>query len=303
MLLKSRGKMSTADIASELETNPRNIREFRSELITAGFNIKETRGRYGGYELDEDCLFPTLRLEDSEIKALDESRHFVQSHSEYAFIKEYNNAIDKIMQMTRESSHTKDVYMNSPSISLTKDELEYYKLINDGIRNHHCVEITYQNATESSPSTFLMDPYEIIHYHNAYYVIGFSHKRNDYRIYRISKERLYHCELKERKYLRDSNFHLENYIGKQSIIKGNFVRVTLKVDKSKIRMFRETYWGMDLTEEKYDDYSLVSFLVEDLLSMYRKIYSFHDAIEIVEPKKCRDSYVQSIQAILNKYSK
>ncbi len=83
--------MGTAEIARELETNPRNIREFRNELVTAGYNIKETRGRYGGYELDEDCIFPTLRLEDQEIKALDESRHFVQSHGEYTLQREYNN--------------------------------------------------------------------------------------------------------------------------------------------------------------------------------------------------------------------
>ena len=47
-LLKARGKMSTKELAEELETNPRNIREFRKELELAGYVVEETRGRYGG---------------------------------------------------------------------------------------------------------------------------------------------------------------------------------------------------------------------------------------------------------------
>ena len=303
MLLKSRGKMSTQDIANELETNPRNVREFRNELIVAGFNIKETRGRYGGYELDEDCLFPTLRLTDEEMKAIDESRHFVDSHKEYPLLKDYYSGIDKIMQTTKDRNRSNDMYMDSPGILLSDQEISFYNVIKKGIDINTCIEITYQGAKDEVASTYLVDPYEIIHYHSAYYFIGFSHKRNDYRIYRISQERLFDCKLTERKFLRDSNYHLEYYIGKHSIIKGNFIRVTLKVDSSKIRMVKETYWGMDFTEEKHDTYSIISFLVEDVLSMYRQIYSFGNAIEILEPQSCRDSYVQSIQSILNNYSK
>ena len=32
-LLKARGKMNTTQLASELEVNPRNIREFKKELV------------------------------------------------------------------------------------------------------------------------------------------------------------------------------------------------------------------------------------------------------------------------------
>ena len=46
MLLKARGKMNTKELASALETNPRNIREFKKDLITAGYNIQEQKGRY-----------------------------------------------------------------------------------------------------------------------------------------------------------------------------------------------------------------------------------------------------------------
>ncbi len=44
--------MSSKDLSNELHTNPRNIREYKKELVEAGFPIKFTVGHYGGYELD-----------------------------------------------------------------------------------------------------------------------------------------------------------------------------------------------------------------------------------------------------------
>ncbi|MDO4466462.1 MAG: HTH domain-containing protein [Bacillota bacterium] len=52
LLLSERGKMSAKDLSNELHTNPRNIREYKKELVEAGFPIKHTVGYYGGYELD-----------------------------------------------------------------------------------------------------------------------------------------------------------------------------------------------------------------------------------------------------------
>ena len=46
-LLKARGKMNTNELAQALETNPRNIREFKKELVVAGYNIEYIRGKYG----------------------------------------------------------------------------------------------------------------------------------------------------------------------------------------------------------------------------------------------------------------
>ena len=61
-LLKVRGRMRIDEIAEALETNPRNVREFRKELEIAGYPIIQTTGRYGGYQLDTsavklNCIF------------------------------------------------------------------------------------------------------------------------------------------------------------------------------------------------------------------------------------------------------
>ena len=78
MILRARGTkypVSTRVLAQELETNPRNIREFKKELVTAGFNIIEKKGPYGGYMLDEEQLMPVTRLTEEEMAVYKRGRN------------------------------------------------------------------------------------------------------------------------------------------------------------------------------------------------------------------------------------
>ena len=69
-LLKARGKMNTTQLATELEVNPRNIREFKKELVLAGYNVEEVKGRYGGYILNDEYDLPVTIFSDEQKDAL-----------------------------------------------------------------------------------------------------------------------------------------------------------------------------------------------------------------------------------------
>lgn len=46
-----------SELADRLETNPRNILEYKKELEDSGYNIVSIPGRYGGYRLDNVGIF------------------------------------------------------------------------------------------------------------------------------------------------------------------------------------------------------------------------------------------------------
>ncbi|MDD7280878.1 winged helix-turn-helix transcriptional regulator [Floccifex sp.] len=54
ILLSKNGKMTSIELAKELDTNVRNIREYRKELEAAGFQFQSVTGINGGIEL-ENC--------------------------------------------------------------------------------------------------------------------------------------------------------------------------------------------------------------------------------------------------------
>lgn len=82
-LLKVRGRMRIDEIAEALETNPRNVREFRKELEIAGYPIIQTTGRYGGYQLDTSALLPAPALDAQEEDALQEACRYLRSHADF----------------------------------------------------------------------------------------------------------------------------------------------------------------------------------------------------------------------------
>ena len=78
-LLKARGKMNTTQLATELEVNPRNIREFKKELVLAGYNVEEVKGRYGGYILNDEYDLPVTIFSDEQKDALVQSYKFMRT--------------------------------------------------------------------------------------------------------------------------------------------------------------------------------------------------------------------------------
>ena len=298
MLLKARGLMNTKELAAALETKERNIREFKKELITAGYNIQEKKGRYGGYYLDEDSLFPSLKLTGREIQALQEAREMIEHAPGLHFQKEFDQAIEKVVNTAKDTQYSQRIYIDPNGPVLSAKEKEMIDIAQTGLEQQTCVSLTYISRNTKEKDTYLVDPYEIIHYHNAYYLLGFSHKRNDYRIYRFSELRMLDCQETQTKFLRDSWFHIEQHIGKNSLIKGKFVRVFVRVDPAYEDVFKEVQWGLDFRQEQQGDYS---FLIEDKYSFIRNVFSLHEHIQILQPAEMRAYYIDVLQKTLKQY--
>lgn len=289
--------INSKELAQALEVNPRNIREYKRELITAGYNIQEIKGRYGGYYLDETSIFPALRLDKQEEQALLEAKHFIQTQ-QFEKKSSFNSAVDKVLNSSRDMNLIFPIYMDDPNIQMSKKELSMLHTVQDALEMNHSIELTYQAKRQQASETYLVDPYELIHYHDAYYVLGYNHTRQDYRMYRFSSERMKKVVCSEKCFTRDVDFHVEAHIGKNSLIKGEFYRVTVWVSPAILRLFKEAYWGLDFREEEENIYS---FLVEDLYLLYRQLFSFGKDIRILSPEQIVNEYQERLVSTLRNY--
>ncbi len=289
--------INSKELAQALEVNPRNIREYKRELITAGYNIQEIKGRYGGYYLDETSIFPALRLDKQEEQALLEAKHFIQTQ-QFEKKSSFNSAVDKVLNSSRDMNLIFPIYMDDPNIQMSKKELSMLHTVQDALEMNHSIELTYQAKHQQASETYLVDPYELIHYHDAYYVLGYNHTRQDYRMYRFSSERMKKVVCSEKRFTRDVDFHVEAHIGKNSLIKGEFYRVTVWVSPAILRLFKEAYWGLDFREEEENIYS---FLVEDLYLLYRQLFSFGKDIRILSPEQIVNEYQERLVSTLRNY--
>ena len=71
------------ELADILETNVRNIAEYRTELEMAGYYIEGIPGKYGGYRLITQSVIPTVRLNEAEQRALSSGAEYLKSRNDF----------------------------------------------------------------------------------------------------------------------------------------------------------------------------------------------------------------------------
>ena len=81
-----------SELASLLDTNSRNIIEYKKELEEAGYYIISIPGKYGGYKLDKSDTFPSLKLKEEERKALIDSLEFILSRKKFTNCKLFDGS-------------------------------------------------------------------------------------------------------------------------------------------------------------------------------------------------------------------
>ena len=306
-LLKARGKMNTTQLASELEVNPRNIREFKKELVLAGYNVEEVKGRYGGYILNDQYDLPVTIFSDEQKDALVQSYKFMRTQKDFKPLSLYCDAMDKIIATSKISSNDSLHYMSN-SIKLDQKTSTMIDKTQQAINLGLCVLLSYQSLQDETPKEFEVEPYEIIHYHKSYYLIGFSLLRKDYRMYRFSLERMYSCEISSRHFIRDNHFHLSNYIGEHSLIPLDLKQIQVRVyhNENGLRLFKEKYWGNKLQiinkQEGFTDFEFYfEFYTDDMSNLYQSLFAMTNQVEILQPEDVKSNYVMRVKNILNVY--
>ena len=302
-LLKARGKMNTAQLASELEVNPRNIREFKKELVLAGYNVEEVKGRYGGYILNDQYDLPVTIFSDEQKDALVQSYKFMRTQKDFKPLSLYCVAMDKIIATSKISSNDSLHYMSN-SIKLDQKTSTMIGKTQQAINLGLCVLLSYQSLQDETPKEFEVEPYEIIHYHKSYYLIGFSLLRKDYRMYRFSLERMYSCEISSRHFIRDNHFHLSNYIGEHSLIPLDLKQIQVRVyhNENGLRLFKEKYWGNKLQIiNKQEGFTDFEFYTDDMSNLYQSLFAMTNQVEILQPEDVKSNYVMRVKKILNAY--
>lgn len=302
-LLKARGKMNTAQLASELEVNPRNIREFKKELVLAGYNVEEVKGRCGGYILNDQYDLPVTIFSDEQKDALVQSYKFMRTQKDFKPLSLYCDAMDKIIATSKISSNDSLHYMSN-SIKLDQKTSTMIDKTQQAINLGLCVLLSYQSLQDETPKEFEVEPYEIIHYHKSYYLIGFSLLRKDYRMYRFSLERMYSCEISSRHFIRDNHFHLSNYIGEHSLIPLDLKQIQVRVyhNENGLRLFKEKYWGNKLQIiNKQEGFTDFEFYTDDMSNLYQSLFAMTNQVEILQPEDVKSNYVMRVKKILNAY--
>lgn len=273
-----------SELADILDTNKRNIIEYKRELEEAGYKIISTTGKYGGYQLDKSNIFPSLKLTNDEKNSLIDGFCFLDSNVEFIASNSFKVAEAKVMSaINHEMVEGNLKIINKYPYALSKDELnERYSIIKSSVDDFTAVSIKYSNDFNLE-SNFLFHPYELFMFDDMWHVIGWNELLYDIDILKLNKIIEIKNDKKPFKIWKyyDRSDYLDEYGIKES---GMWYRVEFIAYNQYSSYVKERIYGRNQIVTPIDSNStLVAVDMQNKEKITSFILSFTDDIKVLGP--------------------
>jgi len=244
--LNSRSVVSKEELARALDTNERNIIEYRKELESAGYHINSIHGKYGGYYLDKSFMFPSIKLTEKEKIALLQASEILKKDSGFIYEKEYHEAIGKVLSNTKndDSDVNRFIFERFPLLMSKEEMQERYDIFNEAILKKRKIFMVY-NATNNKRREVTFLPYTLFNSNQGWYAIGFI--QNKYGLsqnpYFYKLNRVIKIKILNEKFSPIKTFNIKKYIDSNGMNYGETYRIKVILSKPQNVLVQERRFG------------------------------------------------------------
>lgn len=295
--------MKKKDIAEALETNPRNIIEFKRELEVAGYAIGYENGPYGGYYLMDRSIFPVAALTDNEKIAVKRFDDFLEDYKSFLLYDHLKDAVTKILAASRSNFVSNSFLHVIKKFPLAKDEQDLqniYLKVHTGILNRQKIKIKYDSMSSGNQKERIMHPYELFQYSDSWYMIAHEEGKKDYQCYKLV--RIVYIENLNDKFIFDTSFNVSKYIDDYGIkMDGQKINVKLKLFPPFNKLVAERILGEHQHQTHYEDHSILEVTMNGDYIIKQFVLGMGKGCEVLAPKKLRNEIIKEISEQLEKY--
>jgi len=302
--LYGRNKVSKAELSQVLETNERNIIEYKKELIDAGYDISYTPGRYGGYSLDKNSLFHSINLTDFEKKILLEASNYLANNKEFLHGEEFSLAIGKILSNSRQVDSFEKINIERfPLIMPKKDLKDRYDALDNAINLNLKVYLKYRSLKNVVRES-LFNPYALYSYNDSWYVIGFYEDpirhTLSYEPYYLKLNRIVDYKVTKDKFRPIITFDLNKYLDKMGMSKnGKLYHIKLLLRSPQSFLASERVFGENQQITELDSsHIILECDMRNLDNIISFINYFGDSVKVLEPKEIRNMVIDTQKKML-----
>lgn len=307
-ILYSGGVVKKRDLAQELETNERNIREYKKELVMAGYDILEHKGRNGGLELDAASIIPASHLSPEQTDAFLEARDLVHSHVGFPAMREFDSAFEKLFSSASRQSGEDDsiLYLSRRRQDPRKISPVHLELCRRGIREKKQLKMKYRRR-DGSLHDYLLEPYRIFYSNEAYYL--FADKitpgqtgRGSWRCFRLSPTRVQELTVTDTLFSPFTDFSLEQNLAEHGFVKTPDTKYQVRVRREADHLFREADWGDDLLQTAEDgDWITFTFHRDETEGLFNKLLEFGPSVVLEAPEDKKQEFLKKLEALNGAY--
>lgn len=263
------------------------------------------KSRQGYYNSTPGKTLPLFDLSPDEFLAIQLGTAMLLEHSGPVFRVQLQGAFHKIANRLADGNgmqkEIKSLVRFIPG-GLAVADGKLVRSMENACSSFLSVEIDYYGARKGQTETRTIDPYRLIEFDGAWYVVGWCHLRDDMRTFALHRIRRYKV-LKEKFTLKEgfdldkwleSAFLLEHADGEQT--------VRIKFDPLSARYALERTWHRSQQVTTHGDGACtIQFNTQSLDEVKRWVLKFGSGAEVIDPPELRKRVMDELSSALRGY--
>jgi len=295
--LHAYGMLSRKELAEKLEVNPRNIYEYKKDLIMLGYDIESTPGRGGGYKLNDKYIMKLPTLKRKEQVGLRTLVNHLNKFDAAIGDEDSLPALEKVCNSYENKYIEFDEYIITSKSCHQLDIQELYTNLRFAIAETIEVNIYYDSYNGLSEK--LLRPYAVVNSNSIWYLIAFDVQVEKFKTFRLS--RIKEINLSRNCFYKDPNFKIQTYIDDLGLKIGKSYRIKLRVEGKAMKSIVENPLGSDVYIENFNDYIIYESNVRGEYVIDEFILKMGSNCEVLEPGDLRRRIIKVVSRMFNNY--
>jgi Predicted transcriptional regulator len=307
-MLRSRRKMTAAEIADALEISVRTVYRYMDALCACGVPIVSDAGHDGGFRLPEHFNddMPLL-LSASELKAIAEAAKFAESAG-YPHAEELRRALGKIQRRISEAQRgelermTGSLEVIAPAQGATLADM--LRRLEEAALAGRTAQVKYRKESGEA-SVRKLDPYGIAYRNHHWYAVAFCHQAGELRTFRV--DRMTELRETEERFARPERFSAAEFFRMQTDesreADGPVVRICLEGDAESLDAVCR-HWHLQHMVTGRGDREVWLEMDEPTMDKYMPVYlmTFGTRLRVVRPDRLRRQIAERARRIAALYA-
>ena len=300
MILLDKKRIGAQALADMFEVSPRTIYRDIDAINMAGIPVRGASGVGGGFE-----IMPEYKIDKKVFSTADLSALLMGLSSLSNIVRgdELVHALAKVKSFIP-ADRAKDIELKLNQICIDVSPWKgnsnlqtYVEIIKAALQENKVLAFEYI-AHRGITTVRTVDPYQLVMKSSHWYLQGYCHRRNDFRLFRLS--RMSNLQMQEETFaLRD---YQKPTLDVTDILEALQTKIKIRIHKSVMDRVLD-YCTYEDFSPAGDEYYIVSFPFIENEYHYDILLSFGDKCECLEPKHIRAEMKRRIHNIANLYEK
>lgn len=298
MILLDQERIGAQELANMFEVSPRTIYRDIDAINMAGIPVRSTSRVGGGFE-----IMPQYKIDKKVFSTADLSALLMglSSISELVRGDELVHALAKVKSFIP-ADRAKDIELKVNQIRIdlspwmgNSNIQPYLEIVKAALQESRLLTFDYV-AHHGNKTTRTVEPYQLVLKGSHWYLQGYCHIRNDYRLFRLS--RMSNLQTKEETFTpRD---YQKPQLEFADILETIQTKIKIRIHKSVMDRVLDYCTYEDFTPDS-NEYYIVNFPFIENEYHYDILLSFGDKCECLEPLHIRTKMKQRIHDIATLY--